>query len=55
MITGQAVATLLLLLFGLGGEGEILFGLVNKYEFVGLISVCCKIKSLDDESDEVGG
>jgi hypothetical protein len=52
MITGHAAATLLV---GLGGDGEILFGLVNKYVFVGLISVCCKIKSLDDESDAAGG
>jgi len=52
MITGQAVATLF---GGLGGDGEILFGFVNKYVLAGLISVCCKIKSLDVESDAAGG
>jgi len=53
-MTGQAVGGGTLVV-GLVGDGEILFEFVNKYVFGGLISVCCKIKSFDDESDDVGG
>ena len=56
MITGHAVATLLVGL--VGGGGEILFVFENRYGLGGLISACCKTNSLvlfDEESDDVGG